>query len=242
MRRSPVRRAREPSRARAGSDVTDAAADAPEVARPRRRWPVIALVLVLVAGTAFAVGRFTTFGALEGPNTADVGFARDMQVHHSQAVEMAMIEYRATDDEELRYTAYDIATGQGAQSGEMYGWLVNWGVPQYSRQPLMQWMQDGGHDHGGAVSESATDAELREAMGMATDEQLAELQRLAGTTAGDCLFVELMVAHHTGALEMAEAIQDLGADARVHQVAGSMHDTQQREIDALTAIGERLSC
>lgn len=222
--------------------MTEAGEGAQERPANRRRWLAAVLVLVLAAGAAFAVGRLTTFGALEGPNTADLGFARDMQVHHAQAVEMAMIQYRATEDDDLRYTSYDIATGQSAQGGEMYGWLVGWGAPQYSAQPLMHWMQDTAHDHGGVITESATDAELREAMGMATDVELAELRRLAGTTEGDCLFVELMVEHHTGALEMAEAVRALGSDPRVHQVAGSMHDTQRREIDALTAVAQRLGC
>ncbi|MGO1628968.1 MAG: DUF305 domain-containing protein [Microbacterium sp.] len=208
----------------------------------RRRWALIALAIVLVAGAAFAIGRFTTFGAVTGPNDADVGFARDMQVHHSQAVEMALIEYAATTDEELRFTAYDIATGQAAQGGEMYGWLVEWGAPQYGTDPLMAWMQGTEHDHGGAVTPTATDAELRDAMGMATDDQLAELRAKAGTTAGDCLFVDLMVTHHAGALEMVEAVRGLGSDPRVHQVAGAMGETQQREIDAMNAIADRIGC
>lgn len=208
----------------------------------RRRWPALVLVAVLIAGAAFAIGRFTTFGALTGPDPADIGFARDMQVHHAQAVEMAMVEYRATRDEELRYTAYDIATGQSAQNGEMYGWLVEWGVAPYSDEPLMAWMQGTAHDHGGAVTPSATDAELREAMGMATDDQLADLQEQAGTTAGDCLFVELMVRHHTGALEMVDAVDELGSDPRVRQVAAAMGETQQREIDAMNEISGRLAC
>ena len=53
-----------------------------------------------------------------------------MQVHHAQAIEMAMEIYRKTDDDELRVLAYDIATGQAGQRGEMYDWLVQWGLPQ----------------------------------------------------------------------------------------------------------------
>ena len=56
-----------------------------------------------------------------------------MQVHHGQAVEMAMQIYRTTEDTELRTLAYDIATGQSAQRGEMFDWLVQWGLPQAGR-------------------------------------------------------------------------------------------------------------
>ncbi|HEY6800975.1 MAG TPA: DUF305 domain-containing protein, partial [Agromyces sp.] len=105
---------------------------APPAAAPR--WWVVALVLVAVAGLAFAIGRFSTFGTqapstAPGSSSAEAGFARDMQVHHAQAIEMAMEIYRKTDDTELRTLAYDIATAQAAQRGEMYDWLVQWGLP-----------------------------------------------------------------------------------------------------------------
>lgn len=211
-------------------------------ARARRPWPLIALVLVLVAGGAFAAGRFSAFDATTAPNPADIGFARDMQVHHAQAVEMALIEYRATQDDELRVVAYDIATGQQAQNGEMYGWLVQWNLPQRGSEPLMAWMQGTEHDHGGAVTPQATEDELREAMGMATDEELERLRETAGTTQGDCLFTDLMIRHHTGALEMIAAVRELGSVPRVLHTAEAMADTQQREIDVLRSAQARLGC
>lgn len=208
----------------------------------RRLWPILALAVVLVAALAFAAGRFTTFGVASGPNDADIGFTRDMQVHHAQAVEMAMVEYAATTNDDLRFTAYDIAVGQSAQGGEMYGWLVEWGLPPYGDDPLMSWMSGADHHHGATAESTATDAELHEAMGMATDDELAELRESAGTTAGDCLFVDLMTRHHAGALEMVDAVEDLGSDPRVGRVATAMRQTQQREIDALRDIADELAC
>ena len=41
--------------------------------------------------------------------SAEAGFARDMQVHHGQAVEMAMDIYRTTENPDVRVLAYDIA-------------------------------------------------------------------------------------------------------------------------------------
>ncbi|WP_261165846.1 DUF305 domain-containing protein [Microbacterium sp. Marseille-Q6965] len=217
-------------------------ADERAPAGPRRRWPLVALALILVAGAAFAAGRFSAFDAVAAPNDADIGFARDMQVHHAQAVEMALIQYRATNDDELRVISYDIATGQQAQSGEMYGWLVEWGLPQRGTEPLMAWMQGSEHDHGGAVTPAASEDELRAAMGMASDDELGRLRELAGTAAGDCLFAELMIRHHTGALEMVDAELALGRVPRVQQTAQAMADTQQREIEALRSAQARLGC
>jgi uncharacterized protein (DUF305 family) len=220
------------------------AADEPRGAPRRRAWALAGVALLLVAGAAFGAGRFSMFGAVTAsqPNAADIGFARDMQVHHAQAVEMAMIEYRATADETLLATAFDIATAQSAQSGEMYGWLVSWGVPQAADEPLMSWMSgDSGHAHGATQGEPATDDELRAAMGMASDAELAELRSAAGTEK-DCLFTELMVRHHTGALEMIDAVQRLGSDPRVAQAARGMAESQQREVEALQSISARLGC
>ncbi|WP_345751563.1 DUF305 domain-containing protein [Microbacterium rhizophilus] len=206
-------------------------------------WALAALAVVLVAGLAFAVGRFSTFGqAPSGPNAADIGFARDMQMHHAQAVEMAMIQYRATDDDELRLISYDIATAQSQQSGQMFDWIEDWGVPQRGSDPIMQWMSaDGGHDHGGSGAEPATEDELRAAMGMAGDADLAALRTATGTER-DCLFTDLMIRHHAGALEMVDAVQRLGSDPRVARTAGGMAESQQREIQALESVQTRLAC
>ncbi|MCR2815229.1 DUF305 domain-containing protein [Microbacterium jiangjiandongii] len=213
---------------------------------PRRRWIAIVLVAVAVAAVAFAAGRFSTFGAsgpaLPADDSAEAGFARDMQAHHTQAIEMAMTAYRKTDDEQVRMLAYDIATAQAGQRGEMFDWLVKWGLPQAGGPP-MAWMaaSDAGHDHGGTSAAPLSPEEEREAMGMASP---AELTALAGTegTAGDCLFLELMIRHHQGAIPMAEAVLELGSEPRTLAVAASMKDAQQFEIDAMTSMQSRLGC
>jgi uncharacterized protein (DUF305 family) len=206
-------------------------------------WVVALVAAVAVAAVAFAIGRFTAFGATAAPEhpstvSAEAGFARDMQVHHGQAVEMAMEIYRKTEDPELRVLAYDIATGQAGQRGEMFGWLVQWGLPQ-AGGPLMAWMADSsehGHD-----PEVATEAELEAEMGLATPAQLTELRAATGTPA-DCLFLDLMIRHHRGAIPMAEAVIELGSDPRVETVAEGMIGSQTAEIDLMESISTRLGC
>jgi uncharacterized protein (DUF305 family) len=212
-----------------------------------RRWILIVLACLAIAGLAFAIGRFSTFGAsatsTPANDSAEAGFARDMQVHHAQAIEMAMQIYRTTDDTELRTLAYDIATGQSAQRGEMFDWLVQWGLPQ-AGEPLMNWMADadGGHSaHGGTAAEPLNDAELSAAMGMATDAQLARLRASTGSEA-DCLFLELMIRHHEGAIPMTDAVLERGSVPRVLTVATSMKNGQTAEIDAMKSLQSRLGC
>lgn len=212
-------------------------------ARSLPPWWAVLLVALGIAAVAFAIGRFSTFGAgpvTPGTDSAEAGFARDMQVHHAQAIDMAMTIHRKTQDEDLRALSYDIATGQSAQRGEMFGWLVQWGLPQ-AGGPTMAWMSasDPGHGHG--AGEQLTDDEVREAMGMATDAELAELASADGTAA-DCLFLSLMIRHHEGAIPMAEAVLEFGSEPRTLTVAEAMKNAQQFEIDAMTSMRARLSC
>lgn len=211
------------------------------------RWLVIVVALVLIAALAFAIGRFSTFGtsagsATPGTSSREAGFSRDMQVHHSQAIEMAMEIYRKTDDPELRVLAYDIATGQAGQRGEMYDWLVQWGLPQ-SGGPMMQWMSasDAGHEHGGTSEEPLTEDEARSAMGMASADEIRALEAATGQEA-DCLFLELMIRHHEGAIPMAEALLELGTDPRALEVAEAIKNGQTSEIDAMQSMQARIGC
>lgn len=208
-------------------------------------WWVVVLVAVLLIGAAFAIGRFSAFDIaprtpVEG--SAEAGFARDMQVHHAQAIDMAMTIYGKTDDADLRALAYDIATGQSEQKGVMYGWLAQWGLPQLGG-PTMEWMtaSPGGHEHGSPSGEPLTEEEAREAMGMASP---AELQGLSAATgaAADCLFLDLMIRHHEGAIPMADAVIQLGTEPAVLAVAERMRTAQQFEIDAMTSMQQRLGC
>lgn len=210
------------------------------------RWLLVTLAAVAVAALAFAVGRFSTFGtaaesSAPSSDSAEAGFARDMQVHHAQAVDMAMTLYRKTEDADMRALAYDIATAQSAQSGEMYSWLVSWGLPQRGGT-LMSWMagQPGHMDHGSSAA-PATEAELLRDMGMASEDELRALDAASGVEA-DCQFLTLMTRHHEGALDMIDAVLELGSEPRVLQVAQSMKDVQQFELDAMAASAARLGC
>ncbi|MET0932584.1 MAG: DUF305 domain-containing protein, partial [Mycetocola sp.] len=139
---------------------TDASASVDESAPDsRRRSPLalllLALVVVVAVGIiAFSVGRLSTLGdPTPSTTSAEAGFARDMQVHHDQGVELSMIVRDLTGDEAVRLLAYDIATTQGGQSGRMSGWLDIWGLSAYSPEPSMTWMmrptlEGAGHDHG----------------------------------------------------------------------------------------------
>jgi len=204
------------------------------------RWIAIGLVALAVIAVGFAIGRFSLFSNGPAvPNAADIGFARDMQVHHDQAVEMAMIAYQRSGDDTVKALSYDIATGQAAQNGMMFEWLTQWGVPQQGA--LMSWMGDTDAHGAHGAGADADPAELRASMGMATDAELADLRSATGT-ALDCQFLTLMIRHHEGAIPMADAVLDRGSIPRVLQVAETMKVNQTAEIDAMRASQARLGC
>ncbi|MFF4795211.1 DUF305 domain-containing protein [Streptomyces sp. NPDC001276] len=128
---------------------------------------------------------------------AEAGFARDMAVHHQQAVEMAYIVRDRTTNEDVRRLAYDIAQTQANQRGMLLGWLDLWNLPKTSPTGYMAWMKDGGH-----VGHQIKDGSLMP--GMATNTELARLGKLQGKQA-EILYLQLMYDHHKGGIDMARA-------------------------------------
>lgn len=189
------------------------------------------LALLVVAAVAFSIGRLSTLGDPTPANaSAEAGFARDMQVHHQQGVELAMIIRDLTDDDATRLLAYDIATAQAQQSGQMYGWLAEWGLPQAGPEPSMTWMtrpaDDGSHGHD---SDDGAHEPGEPMPGLATPEQIAELRSLEGVEA-ERAFLELMIAHHRGAVDMAEAVLARSDYPVVVSLAESIVRSQESEI------------
>ncbi|MCD1570855.1 DUF305 domain-containing protein [Agromyces mediolanus] len=182
------------------------------------------VAVVLVAVAAFAFGRLSTVPeATPAEGSAEAGFARDMQVHHKQGVELALIVRQVTDDAEVRLLADDIAATQAQQSGQLAGWLNVWDLPQYSAEPQMTWMTDGGaHSH--TAGEPMP--------GLATPEEIAALRASSGVEA-EREFLELMIAHHLGAVEMAEALEERSSHPVALAFARAVIASQQSEIELM---------
>jgi uncharacterized protein (DUF305 family) len=197
---------------------------------------VTALVTAILMGlVGFSFGRLSTLEDPTPSNTsAEAGFSRDMQVHHNQGVELALLVRDRTDDEAVRLLAFDIATTQGQQSGQMYGWLSVWGLPKAAREPSMTWMtrpgrSGDGHAHG-------SDHTPGEPMpGLATPDQIAALTAASGVEA-ERIFLELMIAHHQGAVEMAEGLLDRSDHSVVRAFATSVVTSQTAEIELMRSM------
>ncbi|MCS0638925.1 DUF305 domain-containing protein [Streptomyces sp. LP05-1] len=193
----------------------------------RTRWAAVtAVVLALLFAGAATVASARDGAAPERPVTpaadsVEAGFARDMAVHHQQAVEMSFLVRDLTDDEEIRRLAYDIANTQANQRGMLLGWLDLWGLPKVAmdREP-MGWM--GMPSHGA----SAPGAPMP---GMASRAQLAELRASKGRQA-EIGYLRLMTAHHKGGVHMARGCAEKCATPVERELAQGMVDAQESEI------------
>ena len=144
-------------------------------------------------------------------NDADVMFASMMIVHHEQAIEMSDIVL-AKDGvaPEVVELAEQIKAAQGPEIEQLQGWLGDWGV-----NPEEQQM--GGMDHGD---------------GMMTEDDLAALESADGAEASQ-LFLEQMIVHHEGAVEMAQTQVDDGSNPDAIELAQTIIDAQTTEIQQM---------
>ena len=103
-----------------------------------------------------------------------------------------------------------IEAAQGPEIGRLQGFLADWGAAPAA-------------DHHGGHGDMAGMA------GMMSDEQMAALGRASGA-AFDRSFLQMMIAHHEGAVTMARAELDAGVDPRARELAQQIVDAQQAEI------------
>ena len=183
-------------------------------------------MLVLLAGCSAGTTAALLVTRAPGNDSAEAGFARDMMVHHAQAVEMAEIVRAKTESNEIRILASDTALTQQAQIGQMQGWLGVWGLPITGTEPAMAWM---GHPTQGRMP------------GMATPEDVNRL-RNAPSEEADAMFLRLMIPHHQAAVPMAEAILKETDRPEVERLASAIVASQRTEIatmrDMLKDMGE----
>ncbi|MFJ5043410.1 DUF305 domain-containing protein [Streptomyces sp. NPDC088719] len=229
-----------------GAEASQALVERRKTRRVRRAAGAAVALALLFAGAATvasARGGGDGDGAaaegsgvrVPGASSADAGFARDMAVHHQQAVEMSFIVRDRTDDQDVRRLAYDIANTQANQRGMLLGWLDLWELPKVApggEQP-MAWMagtdghEHGGHGSGGTEAASGADGVLMP--GMASRSELVRLGRLDGEEA-EVFFLQLMTDHHKGGVDMAEACASLCAVPAEQRLARGMVEGQQSEL------------
>lgn len=153
-------------------------------------------------------------GPLPSPsaNTMDTWFVRMMIPHHEQALAMAELALRRSDNVPLRAFAERVKAGQATEVRQLRSWLDVRGLPS----------DTGSHDHTGMP-------------GMQSPEAMARLAAARGAPF-DRLFVEMMTAHHQGAITMAAHLLRAGTDPRMQELATDIATEQAIEIDRLRSL------
>lgn len=188
------------------------------VAKPEPSMTFTADVPVLVPGAPGeqpAVVAPGEQGSLPNPDLysdADVEFVTAMVPHHAQALEMAELAPDRARDRRVKVMADRIAAGQGPEIAAMQAWLASHGLPRAATDA------DHGHDM----------------QGMVTGEQMTQLLASDGEQF-DRLFLARMIAHHEGALAMADRLGQ-GTHPLVMDMAKDVAATQSVEITRMQEV------
>jgi uncharacterized protein (DUF305 family) len=157
----------------------------------------------------------SSVGSVANVSDADVSFAQLMIPHHQQAVEMADLALSRETSPEVKQLAEQIKAAQGPEIEMMSTWLEGWGAPMAMGE------DHSGHDMGGM-----------DMSGMMSDDDMQALADAQGAEF-DRMWLEMMIAHHQGAISMAEQVKGASSNADVTSLAGAVMTGQAVEIDAM---------
>jgi len=148
-------------------------------------------------------------------NDADVMFAQMMIPHHEQAIELADMALDPTlmAGEQVKTLASQIKSAQDPEIDLMTQWLTDW------EKPLMDMSEE--HD-------MSMD-------GMLSVDEIAALGQLMGEEF-DQAWATAMIAHHKGAIKMAETVKEDGKSTLVEDLASLIMQEQQSEITVLKTL------
>ena len=137
--------------------------------------------------------------------------------HHEQAIELSAMAPDHSTNAELIALAAKISAEQEPEIKALRVFLVQW--DENPDDDASQGQDGGQGEHGGHGAMA----------GMVDEATMAKLQSLHGAEF-DTLWLQSMISHHQGAIEMAKAEVANGQNGDVKRMAQTMIDTQQAEI------------
>lgn len=150
---------------------------------------------------------------------ADIRFLQGMIPHHAQAKEMSALAEGRTNNEGVLAVAERITLSQDDEIGMMQDWLRN--------QGLEVTPEDAHHDD---------DFELMP--GMLSEDDMAQLRAASGPEF-DRLYLEFMIDHHQGALDMVEMLLDTRGSAQdplLYEFTSDVTSDQTSEIERMDTL------
>ncbi len=152
-------------------------------------------------------------------NHSDVAFVQMMVPHHAQALEMSALAPQRAASPQIRALARRIKGAQGPEVLTLSSWLQTRriDVPTAGEDPEVY--DHGEHGH-------------MEMTGMLTRQEMARLKATSGARF-DRMFLRGMIAHHQGAVDMAQTVAVDGTDLQVSEIAADVSIGQQAEINRM---------
>jgi len=160
-------------------------------------------------------------------NDADVTFAQQMIPHHAQAIEMADLTRGRELSPKVAQLATSIMEAQTPEIETMTGWLSSWG------EEIPETMRDHANAHG-----DMGDMEGEDLPGMMSQDDMDALES-APDAAFEDMWIDMMVQHHQGAIEMAKDEQEDGRFSPTVDLAEDIAAGQTAEVDQMTNLLER---
>ncbi len=160
---------------------------------------------------------------VQAHNQADITFAQGMIPHHAQAIAMSTMAAERAGSPQVKDLAARIQTAQQPEIDQLSGFLRAWNAPVPSTNNPMGGMGQMDHDASGAMA------------GMMSADQMQQLGQANGD-AFDRMFLQMMIAHHQGAVTMSQAELRDGQNPEARQLAQRIIDAQQREITEMQTL------
>ena len=152
-----------------------------------------------------------------------MAFATEMIQHHAQALSMVDLTMERPLDPEVQQLAERIREAQGPEIQTLSGWLTDWDeeIPETVRDHANA---HGDHDMGG---DTGTDMP-----GMMTADDMTALEE-APDAEFQSMWLDMMIEHHEGAVEMAKSEQDDGQYKPAIDMATSIVTSQTEQADTM---------
>ena len=155
-------------------------------------------------------------------NADDLTFAQQMIPHHSQALDMAKLVPSRSTNPKVIDLAGRIEKAQDPEIKQMQGWLTTWAAGTTSGMP-------------GMTHESMPGMGGDSMPGMMSADDMTKLGAAKGAEF-DKMWLDMMIEHHQGAVDMAKTELDKGSNAGAKALAQKIIDAQQAEITEMQGL------
>jgi len=173
-------------------------------------------VLLLAVGVILApngANASTHAKSLQNLGMNEIMFAQMMIPHHEQAISMSETALKKSRNQAILKLSNQIKSLQGTEKSQLAYWLR-------------------------ATDSSMTMDHDMQMSGMLTTKELASLKRLTGTQF-DRAFLQLMIKHHQGAIEMLDLISD-SKNMEAKALAKAINSAQSKEITSMKLLLKKL--